>query len=278
MKVIRVFPRKTSASPIDENVRFELPNIFDEADSIRISVTFTDDRSRAENLYRSWRHISKDIEIGGPAYDDCGSDFIPGMYVKKGLVFTSRGCPNNCWFCYTPKREGSIRELKIYDGYNILDSNLLACSEEHIRSVFTMLSKQKEKPRFTGGLDTELVKPWIAESIVKLNPSSAYFAYDTPSAFEPLVEAWNMFKKAGVSKTTHNYQVYVLIGYGSDTLEKAKYRLDSVLELGLMPLAMLYNKGNENKEEGWSKLQREYANKIIVGSKLNNMNKNTTCL
>ena len=267
MKTIRVFPRKTKATPDDELARFDSPSLFDEADKIDISVTFTWDIPKAEQLYNEWKKVSSNIHIGGPAYNDRGGEFIPGEYIKLGYVMTSRGCPNNCWFCYVPRREGTIRELKIKEGYNLLDSNILACSKEHIKSVFAMLKKQKERPRFTGGLEAKRMEPWIAQEIVSLNPSSAYFAYDTPDDYEPLVYAAELLKNAGAR--LRNYSCYVLIGYKNDTLEKAELRLKRVLQLGMFPMAMLYN-NREGLDDGikWKQFQREWANRYIVGSKL----------
>ena len=40
-------------------------------------------------------------------------------------------------------REGNLRELPITSGHIVLDDNLLACSEKHIRSVFDMLKLKK---------------------------------------------------------------------------------------------------------------------------------------
>ena len=271
MRIARVFPRRTSASPTDPLAYFDYPTLYDEADEVRVSCTWTWDREKAEDLAREWRAVTKNVLIGGPAYDDPGGEFIPGEYIKPGLVFTSRGCPNKCWFCYTPKREGSIRLLEVKEGYNILDSNILACPDEHIKKVFAMLSRQPERPRFTGGLDAELVRPWIAQEVVKLRPSSAYFAYDTPESFAPLADAWALFRASGENNSGRAYQVYVLIGHKGDTLTKARERLEKVLRLGLLPLAMLYNKGAEAEGAGWGMLQREYANKFIVGAKLSKL-------
>ena len=66
MKTLRIFPSKTKATPDDENVRFEEPGLFDEADEIHISVTFTWDIKRAEYLAKQWEVISS-VRIGGPA-------------------------------------------------------------------------------------------------------------------------------------------------------------------------------------------------------------------
>jgi len=124
-----------------------------------VSVTFTYDIPKAELLAEAWRHTGVPVMLGGPAYNTPGGDFTPGLYLKKGYVITSRGCPNNCWFCSVPVREGGLRELPIVDGNNILDDNLLACSEDHIRAVFTMLERQKERPLLTGGLEARLIPP-----------------------------------------------------------------------------------------------------------------------
>ena len=57
------------------------------------------------------------VHMGGPAFNMPGGDFVPGMYLKKGYVITSRGCPNRCWFCSVPRREGGrLRELPITEG------------------------------------------------------------------------------------------------------------------------------------------------------------------
>jgi len=106
MKTIRVFPRRTAATPDDYLVRVACPPcFFDEADEVHVSVLFTEDIPVAERLAEMWRHVAP-VSIGGPAYKDHGGDFVPGMYVKKGYVITSRGCPNSCWFCAAWRNEG----------------------------------------------------------------------------------------------------------------------------------------------------------------------------
>jgi radical SAM superfamily enzyme YgiQ (UPF0313 family) len=104
-RIIRVFPRKTKATPTDSLVRIGVaPALFDEADEVHISVSFTWDLKKAEELEKSWRYVAP-TKIGGPATGMRGEDFTPGLYLKKGYVITSRGCPNRCWFCSVPKRE-----------------------------------------------------------------------------------------------------------------------------------------------------------------------------
>jgi radical SAM superfamily enzyme YgiQ (UPF0313 family) len=98
MKLIRVFPSHTRATPVDDLTRFGPPGFFDEADEVHISVTFTYDKPKAEQLAEQWRHVAP-VKIGGVAYDDKSLEFVPGKYLRPGYTITSRGCPRRCWFC-----------------------------------------------------------------------------------------------------------------------------------------------------------------------------------
>ena len=44
MRLIRVFPRITKATPRDDLARFGPPTLFDEADEVHVSVTFSEDK------------------------------------------------------------------------------------------------------------------------------------------------------------------------------------------------------------------------------------------
>lgn len=272
-RIIRVFPRKTTATPDDELVRFGVPEnpLFDEADEIHVSVTFSEDIKKAENMAKAWEVVTRNVKIGGPAYKDPGGEFNPGMYVKNGYVITSRGCPNKCWFCDAWKNEGNIvRELKIHDGWNLLDNNILACSQEHKDNVFKMLSRQKHRPRFSGGLEASKLKKRDIDWLSELKPDYIYFAYDTPEDYLPLVEVAPLLKEAGVMRN-HRCCCYVLIGQSKDNFEAAEKRLIDVCKLGYFPQAMLLNRGNhwpEHIAKSWRRFQREWANKVIVGSKM----------
>ena len=258
-------------SPVDEFAYFEDPPEFImpeyEFDEVHISCTFTCDKSRAEQLAEKWSRIGKPVLLGGPAYDDRGGEFIPGRYLKQGCVITSRGCPGKCWFCDVWRREGPICELPITEGYVILDNNLLACSETHVRAVFNMLSRQEKKARFSGGLEAALLKPWHVDLFYKAKPKTMYFAYDTPDDYEPLVEAGKMLLKAGFTTRSHTLCAYVLIGYPKDTMEGAEKRLLQTIEAGFVPFAMLYKDKNWHEDKEWHKFQRTWVRPEIIFSK-----------
>ena len=173
------------------------------------------------------------------------------MYLKKGYVITSRGCPNRCWFCNVWKREGeAIRELPITDGWNVLDDNLLACSDSHIKSVFAMLARQGRRPYFTGGLEAAKLKQWHIDELVKLKPAEMFFANDTPNDREPLYEAGKLLRQAGF-KICHPLRAYVLIGYHGDTFDKAETRLKDCIKAGFTPMAMLFRDETGKRDPDW---------------------------
>jgi hypothetical protein len=263
--IARVFPTKTNATPDDEHAYYGFPLWFaNNYSEVHISVLFDWDKRNADILAENWKQVAP-VKLGGPAYGDRGGDFIPGMYVKKGYVITSRGCPNKCWFCSVWKREGELRELPITEGWNVLDDNLLACSDDHIKNVFSMLEKQKRRPEFTGGIEAKRLKPWHVEALAKLKPKQMFFAYDTQDDYEPLVDASKLLKDGGF--TRHNMRCYVLIGWGQDTIKQAEKRLMDTLSLGFFPMAMLYRNGNEPSKE-WKRFQREWVRPAIISSKV----------
>ncbi len=223
-----------------------------------MSVAFTWDIPKAEWLAKQWECIAS-VKIGGPAFDDPGGEFVPGRYLKPGYVMTSRGCPNRCWFCSTWKREGDIRELPITEGFNILDSNLLACSQGHQEAVFEMLSRQKEKARFTGGLEAKRFTEWHRDWLLRLHPELVWFAYDTPDDWAPLKRVASLVRDLP-GRRGHRYRVYVLCGWEGDTMPEAERRLRQVCELGLVPMAMLYNRGIGRKDmKVWRTFQRKWT-------------------
>ncbi len=271
MKIARVFPRRTTASPNDELAFFTEPPMLGlpEIDEVHISVTFTYDLKRAEWLEKQWRAVGVPVYMGGPAFNEPGGDFIPGRYLKDGYVITSRGCPNRCWFCSVPAREGyKLRELPITDGWNVLDDNLLACSDRHIKEVFSMLERQKEKPIFTGGLEAVLLKRWHCDELKRIKTARMYFAYDTPNDREPLFEAGKLLRNAGFTTASHMAGCYTLIGYKGDTFEKATDRLNDVIKAGFVPYAMLYRDENGRVNNQWRKFQREWCRPQIVTTKM----------
>lgn len=259
MKIARVFPRRTKASPDDELAFFGPPGLFPlEVDRVDISVTFSWDRPIAERLAEDWRRIAP-VEIGGPAFGNPSGEFEPGRFLRKGYVITSRGCPNRCWFCSVWKREPRLLELTVRDGTNVLDDNLLACSEGHIREVFAMLGRQKKQIQFSGGLEAARLRSWHVDLLAGLRPKQIFFAYDTPDDYEPLRAAATMLAEAGLIDPSKRIRAFVLCGFPKDTIEAAERRLRDVIALGIIPMAMLWRDEGGRRDRGWMRFQRYWA-------------------
>lgn len=264
----RVFPRRTKATPDDSLAFVGMPDLLtpESFDEVHISVAFTYDMPLAEHLAKIWGTRTNKVLIGGPGAGMSGEQFVPGVYLKIGYVITSRGCPNDCWFCSVHDRDGDIRELSITKGWNVLDDNLLACSRNHIESVFAMLMTVKtylhKRIELTGGLESQRLEYWHCEWLSRLKPKQLFFAYDTPDDLEPLIHAGKLLREYDISKSS--MRCYVLCGYAGDTLRLAENRMLQTIRAGFLPMAMLYRdeKGYYNKD--WSGFQKQWVRPAIM--------------
>ena len=88
-RIARVFITKTSMTPDDELsfIDCQPPLLaLPEIDEVHISVTFTWDMRRAEQLAKEWEACGVPVKMGGPAFNQKGGEFTPGLYVKKGMT------------------------------------------------------------------------------------------------------------------------------------------------------------------------------------------------
>lgn len=279
MNIARVFVTQTNMTPRDELAFVDCPppllalSALPRIDEVHVSVTFSWDMPRAEMLAREWEALGVPVRIGGPAFNLPGGEFVPGLYVREGMTITSRGCPNHCWFCAVPRRESGLRELPIHDGWNVLDDNLLACSDAHIEAVFQMLDRQPRRAEFTGGLEARLLTPWHARRLREIRANRMYFAYDTPDDYDPLVEAGRILRAEGHTLESHRLCCYCLIGYRGDTFEAAEQRMTNAIRAGFMPYAMLYRDQTGEMDTAWRRFQREWLRPQIVAGKITEIKK-----
>jgi hypothetical protein len=260
---IRVFPRKTKWTPVDDLAFVGNPPLFrpDDDRPVHISATFTWDMPEAERLREEWGQLYSDVRVGGPAYGSPAGDFVPGMYLKVGPVFTSRGCIRRCPWCTVHKREGDVRELPIRDGWDIADSNVLACSRGHVEAVAEMLSRQPHPAIFSGGLDARLLERWHVDLFDTLRIKFLWFASDTPGSESLLEPVADLLADYSIEKK----RCYVLIGFGGETLDAAEKRLRRVFSLRFLPQAMLYCPPDRSQSHSaeWKELQRYWSRPAI---------------
>lgn len=277
MKLVRVFPRRTKATPDDEMAFVGSPDLMSlasagGADEVHISVAFTADKEIAERLAKEWSVLGCPVKVGGVAYGDSSLEFIPGRYIKPGYTITSRGCPRRCWFCGVWKKWPEVNPMPIHPGWNVLDDNLLAAPRDHVEAVFAMLRQQKRRIEFTGGLEALSLQDYQVDLLASLKPRpNCFFAYDPGDAFETLESAAARLIAAGFTARSHRLRVYVLIGYPKDTFDLAEQRLEQMLEIGFTPHAMLWQPETPSQERHrpapeWRAFQRRWARPAIIHS------------
>jgi hypothetical protein len=244
VKVLRVFPRRTKATPIDELAFVGEPWLFlPEADEVHVSCTFTWDCNEARRLAKAWSRHYPIVKLGGPAFGDRGGEFEPGMYLRPGYVITSRGCPNRCFGCFVPQREGAIRLLTVRDGFIVQDNNLLACPKSHIHAVLDMLSRQSQRPIFSGGLEAALFTREMALAILSVRPERLFFAYDRSGDYRHIEEAVAIIRELAEWKRgtmRHHVSCYILVGYPGDDVGQAQERIAKVMSLDVRAYPMFY--------------------------------------
>lgn len=236
-------------------------------DEVHICTIFTWDTAKAEMLKIAWEATGKPVILGGPAYNDpCDGEFIPGRYIRKGITFTSRGCPNNCSFCFVPKRE-MWREIDDFAEGNIInDNNFIATSKKHKEKVYAMLSRQKNI-EFRGGIEAARLTDWDIEQMQNLSIDNIWIAADSKDKLPHTLKAIEKLTKAGFNQ--NKIRCFVLIG---DDINENEGRLKQVFAAGALPFAQLYQ-GERRTEysQEWRDFARQWSRPAIMKSIMKTM-------
>lgn len=268
MKIIRVFPHRTSYTPDDDYVFIGMPQfLLPEHDEVHISCTFTWDKELCKELAYQWEvRTNKPVKLGGVAFGSPSEDFEQGLYIKRNIIFTTRGCNNNCPWCIVPKLEGRLKELPICEGNIIQDNNFLQASRAHKEKVFDMLRKQRGIC-FKGGLEPDLIDDHFVNGITSLKIKELWLACDTDASISLFRKGCKKLVKAGFNR--NKIKCYVL-SYGKD-MEADEARARAVYEAGAMPFVQLYRDfGNDKTDypEEWKKFQRRWSRPAIIESRM----------
>lgn len=264
--IIRVFPSRTSYTPTDDMAFVGMPPlIIPEHKEIHVSCTFSWDKKLCEELAFQWEgRTNKPVKLGGVAYGSPVDGFEQGMYVKENIVFTSRGCNNNCPWCCVPKTEGKLVELPICQGNVIQDNNFMQTSRTHKDKVFEMLKTQKAVC-FKGGIEADIVDDHFVDGVRDLRIFEIWLACDTEAKIPYLRKACEKLSKAGFNR--EKLKCYVL-SYGQDR-DKDEARARAVYEAGAMPFVQLYRDFSDTKTEydhdwnAWARMwQRPAATRL----------------
>jgi hypothetical protein len=191
--------------------------------------------------------LPEEIEEVTPDYDKFNLDYSIG--------FTSRGCIRNCEFCIVREKEGLISEVGLdwitKSKVLLLDNNFFASS--NWKEKMQHFIENKIKVCFNQGLDLRLIDEEKAEMLSKVDyrddqfkTKRLYFAWDNIKDEKIILEKLNLLISKGI-KPIH-IMVYVLIGFNS-TFEKDMYRTRKLIDLGVKPFIMQYNRNSKKKRD-----------------------------
>ena len=268
--IIRVFPRRTHWTPVDEFAFYGPPPLFrpeDRSIPVHVSVTFTWDLPRAQKLALQWAAHYETVLMGGPVFNDSTGEFQPGLYLKEGCTITSRGCPKNCWYCDVPTREGKLKLLRDWEakpGWIVQDNNLLSCPDDHVSDVFWMLRTQERNIFFNGGLDKHFFKPFHRELLDTIPIGELWWACDDLNSLPALEKIVPLLDGIPLRKN----RCYTMVTPDKETMEQAEYRLNRVLELGFLPFCQLYQSHSFRVyPKEWLALQRKWSRAAAILAK-----------
>jgi len=268
MKILRVFIKRTSQTPIDEYTTVGFPSLFlpKDVDEVHISTIFSWDIKKALRLKRNYELYYPKVSVGGPAFANGNYDpkFIPGRYVKKGIAITTRGCNFQCPFCLVDKKEGKFQEINIEPGNIIQDNNILLANRDHLNKVFQMLKTQKGI-RFVGGLDKRLLKDWHIEELRSLHIKELWLAFDSWDNKKEFIRVISKLKKAGFNR--NKIRCYVLVGF-DEPIQAGEERLRFVYNCGALPFVQKYqdNKDSRQISKEDSSFIRRWSRPAIIKS------------
>lgn len=178
------------------------------------------------------------------------------VIVSAGIGYTSRGCTRSCGFCVVPEKEGKLYQVGgvgelINPRSNVvilLDNNFTADPE-----CIPKLQEIRERGLIidiTQGIDIRNVTPEIAEALASVRHlRSIHYAWDL-MPFEKAVLQGIDTLAGFIRKGKH--LCFTLVGFDT-TFEEDVYRFRRLVELGIDPYVMIYNRCSDIRLRHWAR-------------------------
>ena len=188
--------------------------------------------------------LDYDIEHIMPDYDLYG--------VKFSVGFTSRGCIRKCGFCVVPEKEGMVRHNAfVQEFHNLVHNNIILLDNNFQASPnwkknLSYIISNGLKVNFNQGLDIRLLDKTFATSLShtkyyswNFKTRGLHFAFDDMRYEKAVWKGIDILESVGIP--LKHCLFYVLIGYNT-TEEQDLYRIHSLVDRGVRPYIMPYNK------------------------------------
>lgn len=224
-------------------------------DIVYASVIFKKNRHKVDGL--KFFFPDAEIIIGGPGYDlliklpDEIERIKPDYDLYQmdySLGYTSRGCPNKCYFCVIPKSEGSFKRWQHpkewhdfrFKKARVLDPNILA-DPEWFMEVTDWFIEHNIALDFSQGLDIRLVTPEIAEQLNRIRFwKPIHFAWDNEKDKEKILRGIRILKDAGMSNILRHKSLFYVYCHNPKQHDSALRRCRILKENGVGAFVM-YN-------------------------------------
>lgn len=279
-------------------VRYAFPNKYD---LICITTMFTVDLPVIRETIEGIRKFNPDtpILIGGIAasvipkeitegftgitiysgfsklLDSCPPDYtinweVDPKFNEFSYLFTTRGCPNKCAYCFVPKIEKGISLCPNWKHHvdrkkpyaNIFDNNVTAFGIDHVKSIGKFFSQRKIKVRIDSGVDCKYINEEMAEALATIpfiSPRGLRTAFDRIGEDGTFQDAVRLLLKYGISK--HAIQAYVLFNF-TDSPQEANYRARECVRLGITPYPQRFQPLTSLKRETVRHVSPKWTEKL----------------
>lgn len=158
--------------------------------------------------------------------DDCQPDYTiyPNVPNDTSYGFLTRGCPNKCFWCVVPKKEGEVRPYwdidRVANGNKkvvLMDNNFLAAGD-YAKSQLTRIIKRGYRIDFNQALDARLLTEDFAELLAQVRwiDSRIRFGCDTHAQITECERAISLLHEHGYKG---EFFLYTMIGGKNDFRE-----------------------------------------------------------
>lgn len=154
-----------------------------------------------------------------PHIDSLQPDYTiyPKIDKHTAYGFLTRGCPNKCFWCIVPKKEGAVRpyndvcDIALANRHNLIlmDNNILAC-KDYAMAQFDKIIANGYRVDFNQGLDARLVDDEVARKLASMRwIHSIRFGCDTPKQITEVERAMSLIDS--YSEKPKWYLLYTII-------------------------------------------------------------------
>ena len=255
-----------------------------EYEKVFASTIFTWNRPRAEFLEKQYENIDiggtgwdlkkelpAEIEVCKPDYDLYTLDVVLRMnnsgsdrgvktkenhlkncqeIVNMGYGFSSRGCVNHCKFCFVPEKEGPLRQGTPISEIVNPRSNIITLFDNNMTAdplCIEKLAEIKERELVVNlcqGIDIRLMTDAKARAFGDVKHyKRLHYSWDSVKHEKTV---WDGIRILSEHIKPYKQTCYVLCGFDT-TFEEDMYRAMKLIEYGVSPYIMIYNKRRDDK-------------------------------